>query len=186
MKRGLITYGNGKSHYTGHSGGLQSFVRAYFHSAHTGVVYHRTVLFAGRLAGDLSYTLLGALLLVVGVILLIFSTKGSKKKEGGTIVSFTEIGEIRISFRAIENMVLNASRKVKGIREVNTRLNFTEQGLVIYLRVKVIPDVPIPALVGELQGKVREYVQEISGSSVAEVKVLVENIAQEKIEKKVR
>ncbi len=142
--------------------------------------------FAGRLAGDLSYTLLGALLFVVGVILLIFSTQGSKKKESGTIVSFTEIGEIRISFRAIENMVLNASRKVKGIREVNTRLNFTEQGLVIYLRVKVIPDVPIPALVGELQSKVREYVQEISGSSVAEVKVLVENIAQEKIEKKVR
>ena len=146
-------------------------------------------LFIGRLTGDFSYTFLGALLLVVGVVLLVFSAKGSKKERSsaeGTIVSFTETGEIRISFRAIESMVLNASRKIKGVREVNTRLNFTEQGLVIYLRIKVIPDMPIPTLVDELQNKVRAYVQEISGSSVAEVKVLVENIAQEKIEKKVR
>lgn len=143
-------------------------------------------LFAGRLAGDFNYTLLGALLFVAGAVLLLFSTQGRKKKENGSIVSFTEIGEIRISFRAIENMVLNASRKVKGIREVNTRFHFTEQGLVIYLRVKVIPDVTVPGLVGELQTSVRDYVQEISGSSVAEVKVLVENIAQEKIEKKLR
>ncbi|NMB35741.1 MAG: alkaline shock response membrane anchor protein AmaP [Firmicutes bacterium] len=146
----------------------------------------RMLLFAGRLAGDLSYTLLGALLFVLGVIFLFFSVQDSKKKEGNTILSFTEIGEVRISFQAIENMVLTASRKVKGIREVSTRLNFTEQGLIIYLRIKAIPDVPIPALVDELQGKVREYVQEISGSNVAEVKVLVENIAQEQIEKKVR
>ena len=81
---------------------------------------------------------------------------------------------------------MTASRKIKGIREVNTRINFTEQGLIIYLRIRVIPDIPIPALVSELQQKIREYVQEISGASVAEVKVLVENIAQEKIEKNVR
>jgi len=142
--------------------------------------------FVNRLIGDLRYTVLGSLLLAVGIILLVLSAQGSKKKESGNIVNFTEIGEIRISFRAIENMVLTASRKIKGIREVNTRINFTEQGLIIYLRIRVIPDIPIPALVSELQQKIREYVQEISGASVAEVKVLVENIAQEKIEKNVR
>lgn len=151
-----------------------------------GFLTARMLLFAGRIAGDLNYTLLGALLFVVGIILLFFSVQSGKKKEESTLVSFTEVGEIRISFRAVENMILNASRKIKGIREVNTRLNYTEQGLVIYLRIKVIPDVPIPALVEELQGKVREYVRETSGTDVAEVKVLVENIAQEQIEKKVR
>ena len=54
----------------------------------------------------------------------------------------------------------------------------------LYAR-KVIPDLPIPGLVNELQTVVRDYVQEISGSNVAEVKVLVENIAQE-IQKNVR
>ncbi len=112
--------------------------------------------------------------------------QGTKRKEGGTIVSFTEIGEVRISFKAIENMVLTASRKVKGIREVNTRIDYIEQGLVIYIRIKILPDIAIPELTNELQTRVKDYVQEISGSSVAEIKVLVENIAQEKIEKNVR
>ncbi|MGI5822349.1 MAG: alkaline shock response membrane anchor protein AmaP [Dethiobacteria bacterium] len=143
-------------------------------------------LFVNKLTGDLRYTLAGFLLLIVGVILLIFSAQGREKEKNGNIVNFSEVGEIRISFRAIENMVLTASRKIKGIREVNTRINFTEQGLVIYLRIRIIPDLPVPALVSELQEKVRRYVQEISGANVAEVKVLVENIAQETIEKKVR
>ncbi|NLJ55910.1 MAG: alkaline shock response membrane anchor protein AmaP [Firmicutes bacterium] len=143
-------------------------------------------IFVNKLTGDLRYTLAGFLLLIVGIVLLIFSVQGRKKEKNGNIINFTEVGEIRISFRAVENMVLTASRKVKGIREVNTHINFTEQGLVIYLRIRIIPDLPVPALVGELQEKVRGYVQEISGANVAEVKVLVENIAQEQIEKKVR
>ncbi|MGI6318713.1 MAG: alkaline shock response membrane anchor protein AmaP [Firmicutes bacterium] len=138
-------------------------------------------------AGDLNYTALGFVILIIGVLLIAFSGTGAKKKEGGgSIISFTEVGEIRISFKAIENMVLSASRKIKGIREVSTRIGSAEQGLVIYMRIKVMPDIPIPGLVAELQSVVREYVQEISGSNVSEVKVLVENIAQEKIQKSVR
>lgn len=136
--------------------------------------------------GNLQYAAVGFIILIAGVLLMAFSGSGAKRKGGGgSIISFSEIGEIRVSFKAIENMVLSASRKVKGIREVNTRIDSVEQGLVIYMRVKVIPDLPIPGLVNELQTVVRDYVQEISGSNVAEVKVLVENTAQE-IQKNVR
>ena len=135
------------------------------------------------LEGNFNYTALGFLLIIAGVLLIAFFSSRGKKKASGSIVSFNEIGEIRVSFRAIENMVLTASRKVKGIREVSTHIDTTEQGLVLYLRIKPIPDLPIPALVRELQETVRNYVQEISGSGVAEVKVLVENIAQDKIQK---
>ncbi|MDO9536277.1 MAG: alkaline shock response membrane anchor protein AmaP [Bacillota bacterium] len=154
-----------------------------------GVLNGTALFFAYNLepfVGDLPYTALGFVILFVGVLLLVLSVPRGTRKEGGNIVSFTEIGEIRISFKAIENMVLAASRKVKGIRDVNTRIDSTEQGLLIYMRIKTIPDLPIPALVGELQSVVRDYVQEISGSNVAEVKVLVENIAQEKIQKNLR
>jgi len=154
-----------------------------------GVLSGTAISFAYNLepfVGELPYTALGFVVLAIGVILLAFSTPRGTRKEGGNIVSYTEIGEIRISFKAIENMVLAASRKVKGIRDVNTRIDSTEQGLLIYMRIKTIPDLPIPALVGELQSVVRDYVQEISGSNVAEVKVLVENIAQEKIQKNLR
>lgn len=140
-----------------------------------------------------SYTALGFLVLIVGVLLIALFTSGrsnekedERKKEGGSIVSFTEIGEVRISFKAVENMVLAASRKVNGIREVSTRIDANEQGLLIYLKIKVIPEIPIPGLAGELQNKVRDYVQEISGSNVTEIKVLVENIAQDKIQRNSR
>jgi uncharacterized alkaline shock family protein YloU len=133
------------------------------------------------LEGSFNYTALGFLILVAGVLLIAFFSPGVKKREAGSIISFNEIGEIRLSFRAVEKMVLAASRKVKGIREVTTHIDMTEQGLVIYLRIKPIPDLPIPALGRQLQETVRDYVQEISGSSVAEVKVLVENISQDRI-----
>mgnify|MGYP000852637942 FL=1 len=139
-----------------------------------------------RITGNLQYTVLGFVILLIGVILLAFSMQSAERKEGGTIVSFTEIGEVRISFKAIENMVLAASRKVKGIREVSTRISYTEQGLVIYLRIKVLPDIVIPELTSKLQAAVKDYVEEICGSGVAEIKILIEDIAQEIIKKNVR
>jgi uncharacterized alkaline shock family protein YloU len=143
---------------------------------------------------NFTYTALGLLILVVGVLLIALAASGrgvkqreaQTTKEGGNIVSFTEIGEVRISFKAVESMVLAAARKVNGIREVTTRIDAVEQGLIVYMRVKTIPDIPIPALVGELQTKVRDYVQENSGTNISEVKVLVENIAQDKIQRSPR
>lgn len=146
-----------------------------------------------HLINNYSYTALGFLILIVGVLLIALCASGRGKakneergKDGGSIVSYTEIGEIRISFKAIENMVLAAAKKVNGIREVSTRIDAVEQGLLIYIKVKAIPDLPIPTLAGELQNKVNDYVQEISGSNVSEVKVLVENVAQDKIQRNPR
>lgn len=145
------------------------------------------------LVNNYTYTALGLLVLVVGVLLFTLALSGrgithreAQTKDGGSIVSFTEIGEVRISFKAVEGMVLAAARKVSGIREVTTRIDAVEQGLIIYMRVKTIPDIPIPGLAGELQTKVRDYVQEISGSTISEVKVLVENIAQDRIQRSPR
>jgi uncharacterized alkaline shock family protein YloU len=141
----------------------------------------------GLLVGDYNYTALGFLALLVGVLMtMFFGSRGKKKENAGSVVSYTDLGEISISFKAVENMVLTASRAVKGVREIITRIDSTEQGLIIYLRVKTLPDLPIPELIKELQEKVRDYVQEISGTNVVEIKVKVENIVQEKIQKQVR
>ncbi len=143
-----------------------------------------------QLVNNYSYTILGFLVLLVGVLLIALFVSGrghlkgaDAKKEGGSIASFTEIGEVRISFKAVENMVLAVSRKVNGIREVSTRIDASEQGLLIHIKIKTMTDIPIPELAGELQKKVRDYVQEISGSNVSEIKVLVENIAQDKYQR---
>ena len=135
------------------------------------------------LEGNLNIIILGFLVAVIGLLIIIFASAAGKKKESAGVVSFNEIGEFRISFRTIESIILTATQRIKGIREVTSHINSSEQGLVIYLRITTIPDIPIPALIQELQETVRDYVQEISGCNVAEVKVLVENISQEKIQK---
>ena len=143
-----------------------------------------------HLVRNYSYTVFGFLILLVGILLIaLFAFKRNNaqgdgaKNEGDSIVSYTEIGEVHTSFKAVENMVLTASRKVNGISEVTTRIDSTEQGLLIHIKLKAMPDIPIPGLAGELQEKVRHYVQEISGSNVSEIKVLVEDIVQDKFQR---
>jgi uncharacterized alkaline shock family protein YloU len=131
---------------------------------------------------DYRFTALGFLIFAIGLLVIILFSSDGKKKEVANIVNFNEIGEYRISFHAIESIIHAAVQKVKGIRETKANIIATEQGLIIYLRIKPIPDLPFPALVRELQDTVKNYVQEISGSNVAEVKVMIENISQEKIQ----
>jgi uncharacterized alkaline shock family protein YloU len=91
-----------------------------------------------------------------------------------------ELGEYRISFDALESMVLQAARDIEGVQNARTRLSVSDAGLVIYVRIATLPDIKVPDLAGEIQKNVRNYVQDISGVDVAEVKVLVENISKEK------
>ncbi len=146
-----------------------------------------------HLVYDYIYTALGFLIAVVGLLLivLIISRRGSAKGEspklkGGSVASYTELGEVRTSFKAVETMVLAAARKVSNISEVSTSIESSEQGLRIYITLNVLPEVPIPALAEKLQNSVRDYVQEISGSNVSQVSVLVENIGQGKFQKNTR
>lgn len=90
-----------------------------------------------------------------------------------------ELGEYRISFEALENLVLQAARDIQGVRDTRSRLSLKEGGLVIDLRIATLPDLKVPELVEEIQRNVKEYVQDISGVEVAEVKVLVETISKE-------
>ncbi|NLC51498.1 MAG: alkaline shock response membrane anchor protein AmaP [Firmicutes bacterium] len=121
--------------------------------------------------------LLAIIVILLGTVLLTVGLRKGAEEESGSITQFTSLGELRISFKAIESMVLRSARRVKGIRETRTRIMSTEQGLVIFIKVKVLPDLELPPLIEELQKKIQEYVQNDCGTSVAEVKVLVENIA---------
>ena len=50
-------------------------------------------------------------------------------------------------------------------------------GVRIRLKVTILPDVPMPELTQNIQGKVKEYVEELSGIAVKEVQVYIENLS---------
>lgn len=136
-----------------------------------------------RLSGEAAAGIAAGFFILIAIIFFLAASlrRPSGKSEVRSIVQFNELGEVRVAFAAIENMVLRISRQVKGIRETETRILYTDQGLDIFLKLKVLPDMQIPALVDELQGRVKDYVEDITGASVAEVKVLVENIIVDQV-----
>ncbi len=116
----------------------------------------------------------GALLLLA-LILLILGLK-PKKKASNAVVKGSEFGEVMISITAVENMVLRVVQQTRSIKDVSRKVVFTPDGLVVRIVINVMPDIALPELITELQSRTKEYLEEITGITVHEVKVLVENV----------
>ena len=136
-------------------------------------------IYFSRLTGNFSYLIAGIVIFIIGLLLLAVSIRRAPKISA--VSQQTQLGELKISYKAIESMILKAAKEIAGIRDTSSHINDTDKGLVIYLKVKAVPDKPIPDLTVELQSNVKEYVEKIGGTSVAEVKVLVENISSEPV-----
>jgi len=126
-------------------------------------------------AGETVLLASGAALLLIALFLLSFGLR-SPKKVGNAVLKGSEYGEVLISITAVENMVLRVIQQTKGIKDVSRKVSFTPDGLVINIHIRVMPDVSLPGLVNELQTKTKEYLEEITGVTVNEVKVIVDNI----------
>lgn len=129
--------------------------------------------------GSLPYVLLSIVGLVAAVAILVVSMRRGECVE--TILQQGPLGEVRICFKALENLVLKAAREIKGVRETKTRLVSTDNGLVVYLRAVTYPDQNIPQITAELQAAVKAYVESTTGIGVSEIKVMIENVVTDAI-----
>ncbi len=122
---------------------------------------------------------IGGIDIAVSLYLLLAIGFRSSRKPAETVMQYSELGEVRISIAAIENMVLRVTQRQEAVKESSRKVVNTPQGLLIYLKAKVLPDLNVPDLASELQQSIKNYLEEITGIKVAEVKVLVENIVSE-------
>ena len=129
-------------------------------------------------AGD-NALLIGAVILLL--IALVFISLGlrSSKKVGNAVLKGSEFGEVLISISAVENMISRVVQQKEGLKDIGRKVSFVNEGLLVKVRVQVLPDVAIPGLVTELQQQIKEYLEEMTGVAVHEVKVMVENVATE-------
>ncbi len=132
------------------------------------------VYLPGWAGEEIVLAIVGALLLIALVLLVLGFRRA--KGPGNAILKGSEYGEVAISITAIENMVLRVVQQTQGIKDVSRQVSFTQDGLVISVKIRVMPDVSMPDVTGELQSRVKQYVEEITGITVHEVKVMVENI----------
>ncbi|MUG22680.1 alkaline shock response membrane anchor protein AmaP [Paenibacillus macerans] len=119
---------------------------------------------------------------VVAVVLFLLSIRFfyiSVKRERGSLPSInqrTEYGDIQISVDTIENLSYKAATRVRGIKEVKTRIRITEAGLEIVVRALVDGETSIPALTEEVQKQVHDHVEDITGIPVSYVSVYIANL----------
>ncbi|MBS3887154.1 MAG: alkaline shock response membrane anchor protein AmaP [Dethiobacter sp.] len=129
--------------------------------------------------GNRNFIVLAGVMILLAVAVMVAGLRRSERVE--TILLHGPLGEVRICFKAVENMVLKASKSIKGIREIKTKIVFSDNGVVIFLRAVIYPEQIIPQLTAELQAVVKDDVEKITGSSVAEVRVMIENIVTDGI-----
>lgn len=137
------------------------------------------VISFSHLVGSFPFLVAGVVIFIVGLLLLVISFR--KEAQINSIAQQTQLGELKISHKTIESMILRISKTIKGIRDTTAYINDTEKGLIVYLKVKAVPEKPIPDLSLELQSSVKDYIEKIGGTSVAEVKVLIEDISSEPV-----
>lgn len=102
-----------------------------------------------------------------------------RKYPSRAIIHETPLGEIRVSLGAVENLVKKVARQIHGVRDVRASVANTPEGVVTDIRAWVSPDVSVPEVSENIQKSVGEYVKNVVGVGVAEVRVLVENITTE-------
>lgn len=132
---------------------------------------------AERLAARPAEAAIAALLcLFCGLHLLAFALR---RQEDEGIRQETEIGHVRISMRAIENLVFRTARSVRGVKDVEARVHPSPEGVAIDVSLVVHPDLQIPRLSEEVGYLVRSKVREMVGVEVGNVSIEVRNIAAE-------
>lgn len=105
-------------------------------------------------------------------ILMLFRHRGHKDK---FIMQKTENGELSISLKAMENMVLKCLDPHKELTVQGVRLENQKGGLLIRIRGTVAGGVSIPLTVDALQQQIKQYVTACSGVEVKDIRVLVES-----------
>ena len=128
----------------------------------------------GASALRIAVFIIALIFFAMSIIFLLSGVRSNKDKKA--VSKHTNIGEVKISLNSIENIALNAARKVNGVRETKAYVNKIDDNVAISIKLVVMPDVNIPSISEDVQERVKKSVEESSGISVKEVKVIVESI----------
>lgn len=110
----------------------------------------------------------------ISVVFLLSGIRDSKNKR--LITNKTTLGEIKISIDTIESIVLGTVKKIQLIKESKVYVENREGKLIILVKLVVMLDANIPALVLEVQEKSKKAIEDNTGLKVDEVQVLVDDV----------
>jgi uncharacterized alkaline shock family protein YloU len=120
---------------------------------------------------------LGIALIMLGISFRLLFAGRSRRKPASTILKTTDLGVIRVSVNTLDTLTQKAVRSFQEVKEVKSViLPEPDNGVKVQLKVTILPDVRMPELTQNIQAKVKEYVEELSGINVKEVQVYIDNL----------
>lgn len=127
--------------------------------------------------------------LVIGIFILTFALISLKfflqalstgHVPAQALIQETDMGQVRVSIEALENLVYRVVMQIRGVRVVKPRVVCRPEGVCVFVRAEVTPDTVIPDTTLEIQNKLQGFIKEYVGVPVHSVKILVDNITENK------
>lgn len=125
------------------------------------------------------YIGLTALVFLLVSLKFLINSIAKKGEPGQAVIHDSALGQVRVTVPALENLVHKVTSQIRGVREVKPRVNCRPEGVDIFVRASVSSDISIPQVSEEIQTRVKEYVTEVAGVSVTNIRILVDNIASD-------
>lgn len=122
----------------------------------------------------ISVGLVAVVILVIAIIMLATSLKFESQPRS-VVVRSALTGDVSITVSAIKAIIMKAVRKVEGIREIEPSISNSPEGIKVYLHVAINPEYSVPEMTKSIQAIVKQYLEEIGGLDVAEIKILVDD-----------
>lgn len=121
--------------------------------------------------------ILGAagILLIVLAVLCVFSSLKREPRAKSVIVENNVSGEVSITIEAVKTIIMKAVKKVEGVKEIKAVVSSGNNGLSVYLHMMINPEYSVPEMSTKIQDIVKEYLEDIGGLQVDEIKILVDD-----------
>lgn len=120
--------------------------------------------------------------MIVGVIIVLLALRFLFYRMGRPsstdfVAMAGEHGQIRLSHDTIRQLANRKGMDVKGAQGFDSRIRHGQNGIVILVRMQVLPDIDISATSREVQSVVKDYVEKTSGVTVEQVLVHVTEVS---------
>ena len=126
----------------------------------------------------ISRILFGLLLIAFGAYVAYFPRHNAIQRKD-FVVQRTDSGELRISVKAIENLVKKCVDLHKEIKLLSSTILNAREGVVVELNISLANNISIPLAVASLQKQIKQYLVASCGVEVKEVRVSVESTRDE-------
>ena len=121
--------------------------------------------------------LIGGVFFLVSIRLLL---AGLRSRRGpNKIVHQTEMGVVEISIGAVEDLIAKTARHTRGVRDAKVNIKQLGDEVKVDMRIVVGPEYNIPKVAAEIQTRTQEYLKNTVGLTMAEVRILVNDISNE-------